>query len=718
MISLRELVQTHNWRTLRAIAYAHDARFNNRWTKAQAVDRIAALLSRPAAIRRALAALPDDAREAIQTLLACDGVMPAHRFLAHFGHLPPFRPWRTGSPPAPWRHPTSPAERLWFLGFLFRCSTPEGEMVIIPHEICHLLPTPPPPPVQPAGPPLSAPDPVLDLAHLFALLQGHDVHPFAGRWLAPRHLRVLNTALSYPDPTVATARSELQTGYLRFLHYLAEAAGLVAPVAGLLKPTTAAWQWLDAPEHDRWRTLWDGWQAGLRCPSREPALWERFRLPAERPFVSTLFDTLSTLLADGWMAPATLVGHLRRRCIATGTLPGDGDVLVPLRALLTGPLTWAGLVHVASEEKDFPPLPRTSATLLPCFPAPLPICFSLTLLGHWLLGRSATPPESPPARPAAIHCLGDDCLIILLPEPPDRPPLCPLVVLPLIPESRLTRHLTRERFVAALSHGHDRAHIVQTLSELTGGPLAPAALERLETWEAQARGLTLRRLTVLTAADPQTLNQLAAARSVRSHFRETLSSHHVAVDPGSVEQLLRLLRRRDHTPLVEPGVAPPTVAQEQPDAGAAAYLWLALRTTIDLASLVPLPAVPPVALLDSLSAILGANDAGQLAVVTAQAKEIGHCLRDALDGYTSFPAPIADVDHAAIQTAVEQALEQGRAIEIIYHTAGRGERTTRVVEPLRLETRGGAVYLIAYCHLRQSERVFRLDRIKATGFTG
>jgi len=107
-----------------------------------------------------------------------------------------------------------------------------------------------------------------------------------------------------------------------------------------------------------------------------------------------------------------------------------------------------------------------------------------------------------------------------------------------------------------------------------------------------------------------------------------------------------------------------------------------------------------------------------LAVVTAQAEEIRRRLRDALDGYTPFPAPIADVDHAAIRSAVEQALEEGRAVEIVYHTAGRGERTTRVVEPLRLETRGGAVYLIAYCRLRQSERVFRLDRIQSLVVSG
>ncbi len=617
MPGLHELLPNRNWYTLRAIAYAHGQAFNPRLTKDQAVEQIAALLSEPACVRRALATLPDDAREALQALLACDGVMPAHRFLAHFGPLPRFRPWRAGSPPAPWRHPTSPAERLWFLGLIFLPSTPEGRVVLIPEELRPFL-------ADRLSPIANRQlqrtmcdtrctighDPILDVAHLLAFLQGHDVRPFAGRWLAPCHLRTLDIVLSHPDPAAVTARSELQTGYLRFLHYLAEAAGLVAPAMGLLKPAPTAWNWLDASETGRWQTLWEGWQADLQRSSRQLALWTRFRLPAERPFVRTLLDALSALSGEGWMALTTLGDWLRGRCIGAGTLPRDGDVLAPLQALFAGPLAWAGLVRTDPEAS-----------------------FSFTPLGNWLLGPSAEPPESPPTRPAAIHCPDDDCLIIVLPEPPDRPPLRPLVELGLAPEGRLTRHLARERFVATLANGIGRARVVQTLSELTGGPLSPAVLERLETWEAQARSLTLRRLTVLTAADPQTLNQLAAERSVRSHFRETLSPHHVAVDPGSVEQLLRLLHRRGHTPLVEPTYPPspppcegrgstsplpcfpPKVGGERGgagrgrgrgalDDGAAAYLWLALRATIDLADLVPLPAVPPVALLDRLSAAL------------------------------------------------------------------------------------------------------------------
>jgi len=61
---------------------------------------------------------------------------------------------------------------------------------------------------------------------------------------------------------------------------------------------------------------------------------------------------------------------------------------------------------------------------------------------------------------------------------------------------------------------------------------------------------------------------------------------------------------------------------------------------------------------------------------------------------------------------IEEALTRREALEIVYWTEGRGRRTQRVVEPRRLEWRGEVPYLIAYCRLRQEERVFRVDRIE------
>ena len=67
---------------------------------------------------------------------------------------------------------------------------------------------------------------------------------------------------------------------------------------------------------------------------------------------------------------------------------------------------------------------------------------------------------------------------------------------------------------------------------------------------------------------------------------------------------------------------------------------------------------------------------------------------------------------APLLPELERAMAQGATIEIDYHTAGRGHLLSRRVDPLRLEWRGGVPYLVAFCHLRQENRTFRVDRIE------
>lgn len=56
---------------------------------------------------------------------------------------------------------------------------------------------------------------------------------------------------------------------------------------------------------------------------------------------------------------------------------------------------------------------------------------------------------------------------------------------------------------------------------------------------------------------------------------------------------------------------------------------------------------------------------------------------------------------------IEGALRHGRQLRIFY------SNTDRLITPLYPTQYKGATYLIAHCHLRQDQRVFRLDRIAA-----
>jgi DNA polymerase III epsilon subunit family exonuclease len=59
---------------------------------------------------------------------------------------------------------------------------------------------------------------------------------------------------------------------------------------------------------------------------------------------------------------------------------------------------------------------------------------------------------------------------------------------------------------------------------------------------------------------------------------------------------------------------------------------------------------------------------------------------------------------------LEEALEQRCAVMMEYLDA-RQKRTQRVIEPLTVRRSGGELLMVAYCHMRQERRTFKLDRI-------
>ncbi|SHN46069.1 helix-turn-helix transcriptional regulator [Cryptosporangium aurantiacum] len=62
---------------------------------------------------------------------------------------------------------------------------------------------------------------------------------------------------------------------------------------------------------------------------------------------------------------------------------------------------------------------------------------------------------------------------------------------------------------------------------------------------------------------------------------------------------------------------------------------------------------------------------------------------------------------------VRGALERGRALRIVYYTAGRDATSERVIDPMRLLVVDGRGYLEAWCRRAEAVRMFRIDRIDA-----
>lgn len=80
------------------------------------------------------------------------------------------------------------------------------------------------------------------------------------------------------------------------------------------------------------------------------------------------------------------------------------------------------------------------------------------------------------------------------------------------------------------------------------------------------------------------------------------------------------------------------------------------------------------------------------------------------------PAAAIDVELGAAPAGVVETLREAmaarRQVEIDYYAYGRDERTRRVVDPRGVFAAEGQWYLRAYCHLAESERRFRIDRIR------
>lgn len=80
------------------------------------------------------------------------------------------------------------------------------------------------------------------------------------------------------------------------------------------------------------------------------------------------------------------------------------------------------------------------------------------------------------------------------------------------------------------------------------------------------------------------------------------------------------------------------------------------------------------------------------------------------DFAAAYNAEISRLSDIVLPPEIEEALTANKAIGITYLDA-KGAETSRVVTPLRVESMHSLVYMVAFCHLRQAERHFRLDRI-------
>jgi hypothetical protein len=504
---------------------------------------------------------------------------------------------------------------------------------------------------------VAAPRPTHDLAVLLALLQRHEVVPVRERWLSLVHLRELAGQLQ-PTETLKGVRSELQTTRLRFLHYVADSLNLVALTGPFLKPTPSALNWLNQPSPTQWLEMWRAW---LDPTAVNTDRWRRYRLPAsELPQPHAVVERTLRRLAKQAVQQPFSAGDLPLD-LEPGSgepelawhLEESGGLAELVEQLLAVPLYSLGVVTHAG----------TAGERSWCITPP----------GAWLLGQDGA--AAPPDRAVHLHLNADLSLDIPF-------------------DARPAALLALADWTVASADGRSL--------QLTAASLAQAMTSMAD---AHLLAWSMPSSTLPTEGDPDPLEGLYAALArwarplLNDDQRATMRRWLADVPSGRLGQ---------HLPAQQGyGTLADRAAWHVNEMAPSTRQWLTTGLLLldILARRLAVAPSPPSSIIDDL---VRHQDAAELAAAEAAVARIILALDRALGG----PAPgdlAMDVD--VVRSLVLEAIAGQADTELRYWTARRGEVTHRRITPQRLTWIGEHECLVGYCHLRQAERHFRLDRV-------
>lgn len=684
--------------------------------KGKVVEALLGFLHEPTHIDSLLRRLGEQEREALDALIAAGGSLPWALFGERFGQI---RPWRAGaSGQSTWAAQSS-AEMLAYLGLIFRTPRrpkPGQEVtVLIAHDLLLLLPTPKPLALssRSALSPRSSGDALEgrhslasegalrhDVTLLLSFVHREQVRArYKGRWFSPKDLQRLNERLMVPED-LTNVRSELQSGRIRFLHFLAESAGLMEAQNGHFALTPLAWQWLEATGEAQDEQLWQAWQAET---SEQTERWRRYRL------VGSEQD-----------APLALLGSVLRQLVGL-TVQQRLDIDAFKERLVAQDATWWHLTTWWEEEEgrhrsdEF--IDRLFSEMLSWWEV-LQVegeRFALTAKGAWLLGNRQNEGER---RQASNAHQGFEIADTTLPEQLTvnvslKSATQALVRLEALAEwvgrtdDDISYHLTPKSLANAIERGSQFNEILAFLDRESGG-LTEAQVDKLKQWSQKIADVHLHHVTLLETRSPERMTEITRPRQVRQHILRTLNPRTVIVNEAKLQDVTRYLRRQGISLIAPPDEAKPKTPSDFTQG--AASLLICARVYQALAQWLDLPQPLPSGMLNNLAAHL--DSATQSAAQQASEQTIER-LKQVIDGY----APRLDFSNQGLPQAqtlpiIQQALRDEHDLDMTYWSAGRGVRTKRSIQPYRIEFKGKMAYLYAYCYQAHDERCFRLDRIE------
>ena len=544
MPDLTRTLQSYDLGLLKMIAAAWGGELTAPTVRAAALT-LSAAMQDPALTAEVVAALPTEARAALEALLEAGGQLSWAVFTRRFGEVRAMGAARRDRE-RPDLHPVSPAELLWYralIGRAFANLPPE------PQEVAYIPPDLPIPgwsgapaaepaaqptpaglnldavlnatPVE-AAIPLPATDRILD--HAATLLAARRVG------LEPPELPISGAALTPPALAGLLDSAGLLDAAGQPLPEAARAF-LEAPRAAALAQLTAAW--MSSEKFDELRLL-----PGLTAETA----FKNF----PRTVRHKVLDWVSAFPSGAWWSLAGLVRAVQTQQPDFQRPAGDYDSWfirqdstgqylrgyaswdavdgALLRWLITGPLHWLGLLDLAAPAEDAPPaafrLSPWAADLWAGQPPRLPTLEDepLRVTSDGLILATTRTPRA--VRYQVARCcawepgLGSDYRYRVTPAA-----------------------LTRAR-----TQGLKPGHLLALLRRHAAPPLPPTLIQALERWEQHGSQARLEgQVTLLRVESPAVIEALRARRGLGRWLGEALSPTILVIQPGGSEKVRKAL---------------------------------------------------------------------------------------------------------------------------------------------------------------------------------
>ena len=481
---------------------------------------------------------PEEA-DALGDLLSAGGRLPVAAFERQHGQVRTMGPGRIERE-EPWLDPVSPAEGLWYRGFLFRAfDESEGSEMVeyyyLPNELFRnaagyslagseseaatavgLQPVGPPEQFKPAG--TSAVD---DLTAILSAAQVSALHEGELGRLQPYFL----------NPNLDRASLLFTLAWeLKLLRVTDEGA----------RPARQVLTWLRKSRDEQMRDVADAWSnSAWNELLHTPGLafeggWQNDPILAR----TTLLDVLSR--TGDWFRLSELVARVRdsvpdfqrpdgnydtwyiRDAHSGGYLSGfeSWDLVEgrQLRFLVLGPLAWLGLAETAmtglGQETVFRLTPKALA---------------------WLAGES--PVTSEVTMPIVIQEDG----AILVPFNASRYQRFQVARVaeaePLVPGKPAGYRLTPRSLERAREQGIDAERLQQFLASASQRQVPAGVVRAVQRWSERGTEATLESVVLLRVRDAEVLQKLQASAKTRAYFAESMGDHAALVRAGDWPKL-------------------------------------------------------------------------------------------------------------------------------------------------------------------------------------